>query len=169
MIKRNFIIGLLVVLVLMIIFEYNTNNNENFLNLNLNQQFQQVDWSKKEQDCNELTKSSDCVVKTVVPTIKQVCSESNPFIPEISKQLDNNYEFKPKHKIKIESESESEFKSKSKPKSNEKLSLDENYDLLSNFNNSQINNIGDLNILDENLSVEIKSLNSLENDLLSEM
>lgn len=114
-----------------------------------NQIFQSVDYSSLEQNCNELTaiptnsnseSKSKCKVKTVIPKNKSVCGEN------LSPITNNEKEYKKNENIK----------------KNPTLNLKYDFDLLSSFNNAQLDNN-----LNDDLETEIKSLNSLENDLIS--
>lgn len=106
-----------------------------------------VDYSTKKQNCNELTYNpTECITNTVVPSNKIVCTES--LTPN-----DNN--------------NKNRKLANSEDTKNPTLSLIYDFDLLSSFNNAQINND---NMVDkelesfDDLKTDIKSLASLEND-----
>lgn len=139
-----FIILLIVILVIIYIgirAEYFTSGYEpNTLSYGL------VDYQTREQNCGELTYvPNKCSVNTVVPSNEVVCNES--LTPITNNDLINE-----KKQIK---------------EKNPTLGLEYNFDLLSSFNNSQIKlNSGELETF-EDLKTDVKSLGSLENDLLS--
>jgi hypothetical protein len=118
---------------------------------NLSQSYQPVNYNTLTQDCNELTWSpSKCTVSTVIPKGKNVCND------DLSPITNNQKELK---------------KKKKDLKKSPTVSLQYDFDLLSSFNNAQISNPDKLNdIKDKNnyeLVTDIRSLNSLENDLIS--
>lgn len=161
-----FIILLIVILVLIYLHEYLykekfvSGYDPNFFNP------EPVDYNTRKQDCDELTYTpTECVVDTVVPSNKVVCDKS--LSPITNNDIAN------KKKCKASGE-----------KKNPTLSLKYDFDLLSSFNNSQINN--DENNLNEDsnkvyiednfgdeletfndLKTDVRSLNSLENDVMS--
>ena len=103
-----------------------------------------VNYNTREQDCNELTYTpTKCVVNTVVPSNKIVCTES--LTPITNNEKDCGI----------------------KDKNNPTLSLIYDFDLLSSFNDSQIanNNVAndELESFDD-LKTDVRSLGSLEND-----
>ena len=112
--------------------------------------YNNVNYITGEQNCNELTYTPEkCIINTVVPSNKVVCTESLTPITNNEKSCVNN----------INAEK------------NPTLSLKYNFDLLPSFNKSQINsddgnNSSELETFDD-LKTNIKSLASLENDLLS--
>jgi hypothetical protein len=133
---------------------------ENF-DPDLSQSYQTVNYNTLKQDCNELTwspslSSTKCTVETVVPKGKNVC-ENN-----LSPITNNQKECK---------------KKKKDLKKSPTVNLQYDFDLLSSFNDAQINNQRQISnsdkindILNKNnyeLVTDIRSLNSLENDLIS--
>jgi hypothetical protein len=157
-----FIILLIVILVIIYVC---TGNKDNFtIGYNPNFLFQEpVDYSTKEQNCDELTFSpTECVVDTVVPSNKIVCTESLTPITNNEKDCRSNN------------------KKNKKNKKNPTLSLIYDFDLLSSFNNAQINNdqinndqINNDDMINkelesfDDLKTDVRSLASLENDNLS--
>lgn len=159
----NSLIFMIVMILILVVIYIGQVNCEKF-DPNLSQSYQLVNYNSLNQDCNELTWTpTKCTIPTVVPTIKNVCNN------ELTPITNNQKEHK---------------KSKKEFKNPPNVNLQYNFDLLSSFNNSQINNsqinnlkknniTGD-DILDNNndpdnkdLSTDIKSLNDLENDLIS--
>lgn len=115
-----------------------------------------VNYSTRRQNCDELTYSpKECSVDTVIPSNNTVCSKS--LSPITNNQIDN-------------------AKKKNKKCKNPTVRLQYDFDLLSSFNNAQINNnleekdelieINELKSLDE-LKTDVRSLNSIENDIMS--
>lgn len=147
-----FIVMLIVVLVIIFIGQ---NNLDNF-DPNLSQSYQPVNYNTLEQDCNQLTWSpSKCTVETVIPSNINVCNE------ELTPITNNQKECK---------------KRKKDLKKRPSVSLQYDFDLLSSFNNAQIDNspnknnqyVNNKNVNDDiELLTDIRSLNSLENDLIS--
>lgn len=147
-----FIVTLIVVLVIIFIGQ---NNLDNF-DPNLSQSYQPVNYNTLEQDCNQLTWSpSKCTVETVIPSNINVCNE------ELTPITNNQKECK---------------KRKKDLKKRPSVSLQYDFDLLSSFNNAQIDNspnknnqnVNNKNVNDDiELLTDIRSLNSLENDLIS--
>ena len=115
---------------------------------NLSQSFQPVNYNTLEQDCNQLTWTpSECTTKTVIPKGKNVCND------DLTPITNNQKEYK---------------KKKKDLKKSPTLSLQYDFDLLSSFNNAQISNPNDINNNNnQELITDIRSLNSLENDLIS--
>lgn len=154
---------ILLVIILVVIYLTNFMSKENFtVGYDPNAfDYEPVNYKTREQDCGELTYTPDeCVVNTVVPSNKVVCTESLTPITNNEKSCANN--------------------KKSKQK-NPTLSLKYDFDLLQSFNRSQIDGDGDeknnINInknnIDEletftDLKTDVRSIASLENDLLSE-
>jgi len=131
--------------------------NENFvsgydLSIPLNEP---VNYDTKKQNCNELTYSpEECVVDTVVPSNKIVCSKT------LSPITNNQIDYVNKNKNKKKSK-------------NPTISLNYDFDLLSSFNNAQQNDtykqnddMDELKTWDE-LKTDVHSLNSIENDIMS--
>ena len=147
-----FIVMLIVVLVIIFIGQ---NNLDNF-DPNLSQSYQPVNYNTLEQNCNQLTWSpSKCTVETVIPSNINVCNE------ELTPITNNQKECK---------------KRKKDLKKRPSVSLQYDFDLLSSFNNAQIDNspnknnqyVNNKNVNDDiELLTDIRSLNSLENDLIS--
>jgi hypothetical protein len=149
-----FIVTLIVILVIIYIGQ---NNLDNF-DPNLSQSYQSVNYNTLEQDCNQLTwNPSKCKINTVIPSNVNVCNN------ELTPVTNNEKECKKKKKYL-----------KKRPT----VSLQYDFDLLSSFNNAQINNspnqnpnnqnVNNQNINNDNeLLTDIRSLNSLENDLIS--
>ncbi len=170
----NFILIVILLIILAIIYLYdflntktNTNMTEKFYSdVDLSQSYEPVNYKKMTQNCNELTYDpSKCYVETVVPENKIVCNKS--LSPITNNQIDCN-------------------KRKKKLKKNPTLSLKYDFDLLPSFNQSQqkslnidnndIDDIDDIDNKDNNklyvnnshdLTTDIRSMNSLENDLIS--
>jgi hypothetical protein len=140
---------ILLIIILVVIYIRELNMKETFVSGYINIfDYENVDYNTKKQYCNELAyNKQECVVDTVVPSNKVVCNES--LIPIRNNELDYD---------------------KKNDKNNPTLSLKYDFDLLSSFNNSQIdrdeyNNISELESFD-NL-IDVKSQNSLENELMS--
>lgn len=167
MILLNFILVMVVVLVIFYIGDIvGSKSTENF-NPNLawinSYSYEPVDYNTRIQNCNELTYNPDkCDVDTVIPPVVNVCGETLTPITNNEKEVRKN-------KKQLE-------------KKNPTLSLEYDFDLLSSFNNAQIDNINKNNINKSNngpnrkqqkqyniddLMTEVRSLNSLENDLIS--
>jgi hypothetical protein len=150
--SSNFILVLIVILVIIFIGQGYWENFDPILS----QSYQSVNYNTLKQDCNELTWSpSKCNVSTVIPKNINVCNDD--FTPITNNQKE--------HK-----------KKKKDLKKNPTLSLQYDFDLLSSFNDAQITNqqLGDpdklnnlKNINNYELITDIRSLNSLENDLIS--
>jgi hypothetical protein len=156
-----FIILLLIILV--IIYLTNFINKEKFtIGYDPNYfDYEPVNYNERKQDCRELTNTpGECVVDTVVPSNKIVCTESLTPITNNEKYCKNN---------------KNNINTKNSKEKNPTLSLKYDYDLLPSFNQSQIN--GDKNIYPQNnlseletfedLKTDIRSFASLENDLMS--
>jgi hypothetical protein len=168
----NLILILLVILVIIYLFDtYNKSNEQFYSDPNLLQSYEPVNYNKRTQNCNELTYSpSKCTVQTVVPKNKIVCNES--LRPITNNQIDCD-------------------KRKKKTKKNPTVSLQYDFDLLPSFNQAQQNRNNNLEQQNRNNNLEqqkslntntndnlyvnntpdlitdIRSLNSLENDLIS--
>jgi len=128
----NLFIALLIILIIIFIW----NKSEENFDQNLSQQYENVDYNTRLQNCNQLTYSNNkCNIETVIPNNINVCNDN--LIPT------DNIPSKKKNKT---------FKNKI------------NNDLLVNLNNSEKNNF---KYDEKDLITEIKSLNSLENDLIS--
>lgn len=161
-----FVITLIVILVFIYIYgmglgfgnwngseKFTSGYDPNFLDL------EPVNYNTRKQNCDELTFTpTECVVDTVVPSNKIVCTESLTPITNNQKDCDKNKQNKPP---------------------NPTLSLMYDFDLLSSFNNAQINDdtnqkklsinklgADELETFDD-LKTDVKSFNSLENDLMS--
>lgn len=149
-----FIVTLIVILVIIYLGQ---NNLDNF-DPNLAQSYQPVNYNTLEQDCNQLTWSpSKCKVNTVIPSNVNVCNN------ELTPITNNQKECK---------------KRKKDLKKRPTVSLQYDFDLLSSFNNAQINNSPNQNTNNQNMNnqnmnngtellTDVRSLNSLENDLIS--
>lgn len=149
-----FIVVLIVVLVIVFIRQ---NNVDNF-DPNLSQSYQSVNYNTLEQDCNQLTwNPSKCTVNSVIPSNTNVCN--NELTP-----ITNNKKECTKRKKEL--------------KKSPTMSLQYDFDLLSSFNDAQIDNLGNKNVNSyhaynknvnnvADLMTEVRSLNSLENDLIS--
>jgi hypothetical protein len=146
----NFIVMLVIILVLINIFNYTF--KENFISDI--KTYELVNYNTRNQNCNELTYApKKCIVETVIPKNKIVCNES--LTPITNNDISCN---------------------KKKYKKNPTVNLTYDFDLLSSFNNSQLNN-AQINNNDEinnqqienfdELNTDIRSFNSLENDLIS--
>jgi hypothetical protein len=127
-------------------------NTENF-DPNLSQSYLPVNYNKLEQNCDQLTWSpSECNVKTVIPSNVNVCGNES-LTPITNNQKDCR-------------------KKKKDFKKRPSVSLKYDFDLLSSFNNSELNNNLssekiNINEYNNDLITDVRSLNSLENDLLS--
>lgn len=138
----NFIIGLIIVLVLFIVWDMM--HKESF-SVDLYQTYEPTNYNTRVQNCNELTfDPNNCSVETVIPTNTNVCDGG--LTP-----IDNN----------------NKGCGKKKNKKTPSVSLKYDFDLLPSFNNAQINNLNQKNHHSDDLKTEIRSLNSLENDLMS--
>jgi hypothetical protein len=152
---------LLLIIILIVIYTYGF-ISENFVsgydaNDLLNEP---VNYDTRKQNCNELTYTpTECVVDTVIPSNKTVCTKS-------LRPITNN-------EIEISNANKNTVKTK-----NPTLSLKYDFDLLSSFNDAQIDNnntnttqqkMNDVNELDSlnELKSDVRSLNSLENDIMS--
>ena len=149
----NSSIFIVVLVMILLIISVGQKYLENF-DPNLSQSFQPVNYNTLEQDCNQLTWSpSKCTVPTVIPKDKNVCNDD--LLP-----ITNN---------------QKEYKKKKKEiKKRPTVSLQYDFDLLSSFNNAQISNPDEennqykaKNLNNYELITDIRSLNSLENDLIS--
>lgn len=141
---------ILLIVILVFIYAFGSEKDNFTVGYDPNYIFQEpVDYNTKKQNCNELTfNPTECVVDTVVPSNKIVCTES--LRPINGNDKDSIYD---KKDIK-----------------NKTLSLIYDFDLLSSFNNSQINNNNITNKELESfydLRTDVKSLASLENDNIS--
>lgn len=167
---KIFIVILLVILAVIYLMDLNcgkesfdSNSNSNLMYIN-SYTPEPIDYSTRKQDCNELTYNPEkCVVDTVIPSGSDVCD--NSLTP-----ITNN---------------QKEYKKNKKIKKTPNLSLRYDFDLLSSFNGAQLNDIqtkqepknstGKTNSREGkyyvdnsfDLETEIRSLNSLENDLIS--
>ena len=187
-----FIILLIVILVFFYLYEYLyrekfiSGYDPSFFNP------EPVDYNTRKQDCGELTYTpTDCVVDTVVPSNKIVCNKSLSPITnndianqktckDNAEKTDKDKTDKDKaEKIKVDKVKVDKVKANKdvENKKNPTLSLKYDFDLLSSFNNSQIekkendvyvkNNFGDELETFNDLKTDVRSLNSLENDLIS--
>lgn len=166
-----FMISMMIILTIMYIYQINFDNFKSNINQQnqQNQQYQPVNYNSLTQNCDQLTWTpSKCTVKTVIPKIKNVCGKNLTPITNNQKEIKEIKEKTPN------------------------LSLDYNFDLLSSFNKSQIKNNDDLNNTNLNnlefkndfvdndkindkpsdknnydLVTDIRSIGSLENDLIS--
>ena len=137
----------ILIFILFFIYLYDLYFVEKFNNIYLNnnlQSYEPVDYNIRKQDCNELTYNpKNCVVETVIPKNKKVCN--NSLTPISNNDID--------------------IKKNKKSKKNPSTSLQYDFDLLSSFNNSQLNNLN--NNVHIDTKTDIRSLNSIENDLIS--
>lgn len=149
---------ILLIIILIIVYLTNFMGNENFTSGydTSFSDYESVNYNTRKQNCNELTYTpEECIVDTVIPSNKIVCNES--LIPNTNNQKD--YE-----NTNISNEK------------NPTLGLKYDFNLLSSFNKAQINgdeniklvnnNISELETFDD-LKTDIRSLASLENDLIS--
>ncbi len=153
----NYFVILLVIIIVVIYISGFISNKEKFvsgydLSASTNEP---VNYNTRKQNCDELTYSpEDCVVDTVIPTNRIVCNKS------LSPITNNDIDCAQKNKNKKKSK-------------NPTLSLQYDFDLLSSFNNAQLNNnLEQKNNIDElktydDLKTDVHSLNSLENDIMS--
>lgn len=147
-----FIIVLIVILV--IIYYTNFLSKENF-DPNINQNYEPLNYNTRKQNCNELTYTPNkCNVNTVIPSNKIVCNKSLSPITNNDKYNEKTCQNSDK---------------------NPNVSLKYDFDLLSSFNNAQLDNISNTSKNEkkyqnysEELKTDIRSLNSIENDLYSE-
>ena len=157
MIFTNSTVFIVILIIILVIIYIGQNNLDNF-DQNLLQSYQPVNYNSLEQNCNQLTSSpSKCTVDSIIPSNANVCDD------KLSPVTNNQ-----KHCKKIKKDL------KKKPS----LSLKYDFDLLSSLNNSQINNTSNKNINNQNINnqntnnnidlmTDIRSLDSLENDLIS--
>jgi len=153
----NYFIYLLIIILVVIYMYRFITNNENFVsgydsNDILNEP---VNYTIKKQNCNELTYSpTKCDIDTVIPSNNIVCIKS--LNPITNNEIDYD-------------------KKKPKKYNNPTLSFAHDYDLLSSLNNNQLdnnnkiqqnNNNDELQTFDD-LKTDVKSLNSIENDIMS--
>jgi hypothetical protein len=143
---------ILLVIILVVIYLTNFMSKENFtVGYDPNAfDYEPVNYNTRKQNCGELTYTpEECVVDTVVPSNKVVCTESLRPITNNEKSCAGNKNIKEK---------------------NQTLSLKYDFNLLPSFNQAQIDgdkkNISELETFDD-LKTDIRSLASLENDLLS--
>lgn len=143
---------ILLVIILVIIYLTNFMSKENFtIGYDPNAfDYEPVNYNTRKQNCDELTYTpKECVVDTVVPSNKVVCTESLSPITNNEKSYANN---------------------KNNRQKNPTLGLKYDFDLLPSFNQAQIDgdekNISELETFDD-LKTDIRSIASLENDLMS--
>lgn len=143
---------ILLIIVLVIIYLTNFIGKENFtVGYDPNAfDYSPVNYSTRDQDCGELTYTpEECIIDTVVPSNKVVCTETLTPITNNERSCAKNKNSKQK---------------------NPTLSLKYDFDLLPSFNRSQIDgnekNIDELKTFDD-LKTDVRSLASLENDLIS--
>ena len=143
---------ILLVIILVVIYLTNFMSKENFtIGYDPNAfDYESVNYNTRKQNCDELTYTpEECVVDTVVPSNKVVCTESLTPITNNEKSCANN---------------------KNNRQKNPTLSLKYDFDLLPSFNQAQIDgdekNISELETFND-LKTDIRSLASLENDLMS--
>ena len=105
-------------------------------------QYEPTNYSTKKQNCNELTYSPEnCNVETVIPSRELICNKSlNPLSNNI---IINQKEMNPSHDLGYD------------------------FDLLSSFNDAQLNNLPIDQVENFSLFSDAKSLNSLDGDLIS--
>ena len=162
---RIFIVILVVILLVIYYIDHSLSKEGFNPNLMFSNSYtpEPVDYTTRAQNCNELTWSpSECVVNTVVPSNTNVCGESLSPVTNNQKECGRN--------------------KKNKSKQNPTVSLRYDFDLLPSFNNAQQDDIQDKQELfnnvdtlksnnyvsnDFDLETDIRSLNSLENDLMS--
>ena len=137
-----------IVLIVILVIIYIIQNSLDNFDPNLSQSYQPVNYNTLEQNCNQLTWSpSKCTVNTVIPSNTNVCNN------ELTPVTNNQKECK---------------KRKKDLKKRPTVSLQYDFDLLSSFNNVQTNNLSNKNMINSvDLITDVKSLNSLENDLIS--
>lgn len=149
---KIFIVILVIILLVIYFSSQKENFDPNLMYLNSSTP-EPVDYSTRKQDCNELTWSpTKCVVDTVVPPNVNVCNESLTPVTNNQKAC----------------------KVTKKTKNNPTVSLQYDFDLLPSFNNAQQNDIVTTQPKEKNhhsnsvdLETDVRSLNSLENDLIS--
>jgi len=159
---KIFIVILLVILAVIYLMDLNLGKEGFDPNLMYTNSYtpEPVDYSTRNQDCNELTYNPEkCIINTVIPSGVNVCTNS-------LSPITNN---------------QKECKKNKKTKKNPNVSLRYDFDLLSSFNDAQQNDIQTRQETSNNirkqedyyvnnsfdLKTEIRSLNSLENDLIS--
>jgi len=153
--STNFMIVLVVLLVIIYIYGMNIDNFDPNLSKSTQsaQSSQTVNYNTKKQNCDELTYNPNkCYIETVVPSNTNVCV-TDTLVPITN----NQKEYKKNKKETIKRPS---------------VKLQYDFDLLSSFNDSQIDNLPSINNFADNkntyeLETDVKSLNSLENDLMS--
>ena len=146
-----FVILLIVILVVIYIYGFITKNEKFVSGYDSSDMLNEpINYITRKQNCDELTYSpTECIVDTVVPSNKIVCTKS--MSPISNNEIDS-----------IEKEN------KEKKYKNPTISLSYDFDLLSSFNNAQIENntYDEIKSLDD-LKTDVKSFNSLENDIMS--
>ena len=146
-----FVILLIVILVVIYIYGFITKNEKFVSGYDSSDMLNEpINYITRKQNCDELTYSpTECIVDTVVPSNKIVCTKS--MSPISNNEIDS-----------IEKEK------KEKKSKNPTISLSYDFDLLSSFNNAQIENNTDDEIKSlDDLKTDVKSFNSLENDIMS--
>ncbi len=143
--STNLMVLLVIILVIVYFFEKKIDN----FDPNLTQSYEPVNYNTRKQNCNELTYSPDkCYVETVIPENKIVCGDN------LTPITNNQKECK---KSKKDTSKNSDISKRPS------VSLQYDFDLLSSFNGAQIDNTKTNN----DLMTDVRSLNSLENDLIS--
>ena len=171
----NFSIFIVLLIVILAIIYIGQKHLDHF-DLNFHQSYQPVNYNTLEQDCNQLTWSpSKCTVSTVIPKDKNVCNgDLTPITNNQKECKKRKKDITKTHQIPTPIH---QIPTPIRPTA----SLQYDFDLLSSFNNAQISNHDGLNndnndntynnnynnIYDHELITDIRSLNSLENDLLS--
>jgi hypothetical protein len=149
------LIGIIFAVFIFLIYWYN-NTQDNF-NSNLSPNYQTVDYNTQIQKCNELTFNPDkCINNIVMPKTINVCNTD--YVPNINYNKEYNKEYNQEYN--------KEYKKKYKKKINLELlqnSNNKNTDLL---NNDKYQDIPEKKI-NNKIITEIKSLNSIENDLFT--
>lgn len=149
-----FIFSLLIILV--IIYLTNFINKENFIIGHDAKiyDYEQVNYHTKEQNCGELTFTSEkCKNDTVIPTNMNVCTES--LIP-----ITNNVKSYRNNKKNAKNKKNNTMLINDSKLNLEQLQINAEDDIY------QSNNIGELETFDD-LKTDVRSFASLENDLMT--
>ena len=140
----NYFVILLIIILVVIYYTGFIKNVDNFVSGYDPREIRNepVNYNTRKQNCDELTYSpQQCIVNTVIPSNKVVCTKSlSPITNNEINYIEENY----------------------KKSTNPTLSLKYDFDLLSSFNNAQINN-DELERVND-LETEVRSLNSIENN-----
>ena len=123
---------------------------------------QPVNYNTRAQNCDELTFSPvKCEVETAIPSNKVVCGEN--LTPQTNNLKECGLAYKKNKKTK--SQTNVTDNSSKNPLSNPLSNPQATFNLEASFNNAQINSPN--NMVTNDLMTDVRSLNSLENDLIS--